>query len=68
MGKLRGFMKFNVGDKVVCNGNTQSQVIAVEEWSKFNIVMVTIRLWDEFRLVGEVQMSESALAAQQPQN
>jgi hypothetical protein len=61
-------MKFKVGDKVTCNGNKQAQVIQIEHWANQNLTMVTLRLWDGFRVVGETQMSESALEMQQPNN
>jgi hypothetical protein len=61
-------MKFKVGDKVTCNGNNQAQVIQIEHWANQNLTMVTLRLWDGFRVVGETQMSESALEMQQPNN
>lgn len=58
-------MKFQIGDKVVCNGNENGRVIAVDQWD--GLTFYTIRLWDGFRLVGETQMSEMSLASQQPQ-
>lgn len=58
-------MKFKIGDKVECNGNGQGRVIAIDNWD--GLTMITVRLWDGFRLVGEVQMSEGALATQNPE-
>ncbi len=58
-------MKFKVGDKVTCNGNENGRIIEIDTWS--GITFYTIRLWDGFRVVGETQMGEASLAAQQPQ-
>jgi hypothetical protein len=59
-------MKYNVGDIVVCNGNNEARIIAKDYWETHNLYMYTIRLWDGFRHVGDVQMGEASLAQQQP--
>lgn len=56
--------KFPIGASVRCNGNDQARVIAIDTWD--GIIFYTIRLWDGFRVVGETQMGESSLLAQQP--
>jgi hypothetical protein len=60
-------MQFQIGERVVCNGNKESIVIARDYWNCSNLWMITIRLWDGFRHVGDVQMSERALLKQQEQ-
>lgn len=57
-------MRFKLGDKVHCNGNNDARIIAIDYWD--NMYFYTIRLWDNMRLVGETQMGESSLLAQQP--
>lgn len=51
--------KFNVGDKVKCNGNPEGRIIAMFHGS-FE-PMYVVRLWSGFRLVGEVCVSERDL-------
>lgn len=53
---------YKVGDKVSCNGNPNGVVIKVDYWDE--IYFYTIRLWDGFRLVGEVCTGESSLRSQ----
>ena len=60
-------MQFSVGDKVVCNGNPDARIVAVDYWENHRMYMYTIRLWDGFRHVGDVQMGEASLRQQQPQ-
>lgn len=55
-------MKYPIGTKVTCNGNEQGIIVEADTWD--GIVFYTVRLWDGFRLVGEVQVSEMSLAAQ----
>lgn len=47
--------KFNVGDKVKCNGNPDGCIIALYHG------MYVVRLWSGNRLVGEVVVSERDL-------
>lgn len=48
--------KFKRGDKVECNGNKESVVQAY-----YTEGMVNVRLWQGFRHVGDVCVSESGL-------
>jgi len=57
---------FPIGALVHCNGNDQARVVAVDSWD--GIIFYTIRLWDGCRLVGDTQMSQEALLAQQSNN
>lgn len=55
---------FPIGALVHCNGNDQGRIVAVDTWD--GIIFYTVRLWDGLRHVGDTQMSEPALAAQNP--
>lgn len=48
--------KFQRGDKVECNGNKQAIVLGY-----YSTAMVEVRLWDGFRHVGDVCVTESDL-------
>lgn len=52
-------MNFLVGDKVTCNGNPEGRVIAVRQYGE--TTMYEVRLWDGFRLVGDVCVGAESL-------
>lgn len=51
--------ELKVGDKVTCNGNPEGIITAIVNYS--GSIMYEVRLWDGFRLVGDVCVGRSSI-------
>lgn len=53
---------YAVGQKVVCNGNHDATIVAIEtNYNGDGFTMYTVRLWDGLRHIGDVMASEASL-------